>query len=314
MLKLEMAGATRPAGWFATLEVPAEDGSWRADVMASSTDGNRRLVWEAQLSPITVDDIAARTDRYAKEGIRVCWVYPGARPPQWITAVSAVRVRAPQERNEPWQVDDGLAGFVYRSGRWKFQEEPLERFVRWALEEQLVSSELLPRYRRMYLVVDGEQRRFRRDRWWTSQKSIADQGRHEVMRQRQDAARAEREARQKEQEEAAERRRREVEEQERAREAEEAERRRLERDVCALRRRGGGGRRKLSAGSGRGRSARRVWPGNRPSVRSRSARTWRRRGRGGAGCRRSSRPSCLLPSLSTPDASQVFGWRSRRSR
>ncbi|GGY14145.1 hypothetical protein GCM10010358_77950 [Streptomyces minutiscleroticus] len=230
MLKLEVAGAIRTAGWSATLEVPAEDGSWRADVMASSTDESRRMAWEAQLSPITVDDIAARTDRYAKEGIRVCWVHPGARPPQWITAVPAVRVRAPQERNEPWVVDDGLAGFVYRSGRWKFQEEPLERFVRWALEEQLVSAEVLPRYRRVYLVVDGEQRRFRRDRWWTSQKSIADQGRHEVMRQRQDAARAQREARQKEQEEAAERRRREVEEQERARKAEEAERRRLERE------------------------------------------------------------------------------------
>ncbi|WP_437050110.1 competence protein CoiA family protein [Streptomyces sp. enrichment culture] len=117
MLKLEMAGAIRTAGWFATLEVPAEDGSWRADVMASSTDESRRMAWEAQLSPITVDDIAARTDRYAKEGIRVCWVHPGARPPQWITAVPAVRVRAPQERNEPWVVDDGLAGFVYRSGR-----------------------------------------------------------------------------------------------------------------------------------------------------------------------------------------------------
>ncbi|MGI5430863.1 competence protein CoiA family protein [Streptomyces sp. CA-179760] len=117
MLKLEMAGAIRTAGWFATLEVPAEDGSWRADVMASSTDGSRRMAWEAQLSPITVDDIAARTDRYAKIGIRVCWVHPGARPPQWITAVPAVRVRAPQERNEPWVVDDGLAGFVYRSGR-----------------------------------------------------------------------------------------------------------------------------------------------------------------------------------------------------
>ncbi|WP_437050108.1 hypothetical protein [Streptomyces sp. enrichment culture] len=109
----------------------------------------------------------------------------------------------------------------------------MERFVRWALEEQLVSAEVLPRYRRVYLVVDGEQRRFRRDRWWTSQKSIADQGRHEVMRQRQDAARAEREARQKEQEEAAERRRREVEEQERVRKAEEAERRRLEREEGA---------------------------------------------------------------------------------
>ncbi|MFJ5064688.1 hypothetical protein ACIP96_35405 [Streptomyces nigra] len=127
-------------------------------------------------------------------------------------------------------VDDGLAGFVYRSGRWEFQEEPLERFVRWALEEQLVPVEVLPRYRRVYRVVDGEQRRFRRDQWWTSRRSIADQDKHEAMRQRQKAARAERKARQKEQEEAAERRRQELEEQERARKAEEAERRRLQRE------------------------------------------------------------------------------------
>ncbi|MGW0425132.1 hypothetical protein [Streptomyces sp. NPDC003015] len=31
MLKLELAGAIREAGWYAELEVPAEDGSWRAD-------------------------------------------------------------------------------------------------------------------------------------------------------------------------------------------------------------------------------------------------------------------------------------------
>ncbi|MFE1546549.1 competence protein CoiA family protein [Streptomyces sp. NPDC058718] len=230
MLKLEMTGAIRAAGWFAALEVPAEDGSWRADVMASSADGSQRMAWEAQLSPITVDDIAARTERYAAEGIRVCWVHPGARAPQWIDEVPAVRVRAPQERDQPWAVNDGVAGFVHRGGRWEFQEETLERFVRWALEGQLVPAEVLPRYRRVYRVVDGEQRRFRRDQWWTSRKSIADQDRHEVMRQRQEAARAEREARQKEQKEAAERRQEELEEQERVRQAEEDQRWRLQRE------------------------------------------------------------------------------------
>ncbi|MFE7427970.1 competence protein CoiA family protein [Streptomyces sp. NPDC057545] len=230
MLKLEMAGAIRAAGWFAALEVPAEDGSWRADVMASSADGSRRMAWEAQLSQITVDDIADRTDRYADEGIRVCWVHPGARPPRWISAVPAVRVRAPKERGQPWVVDDGLAGFVYRSGRWEFREETLERFVCWALEGQLVPAEVLRRYRRVYRVVDGEQRQFRRDLWWTSKRSVADQDRHEEMRQRQEAERAEREARQQEQEEAAERRRKELEEKERVRKAEEDECRRLQRE------------------------------------------------------------------------------------
>lgn len=79
MLKLEMAAAIRAAGWYATLEVPAEDGSWRADVMASSVDGTHRMAWEAQLPPITLDGIAARTDRYVDEGIQVCWVSPHER-------------------------------------------------------------------------------------------------------------------------------------------------------------------------------------------------------------------------------------------
>lgn len=118
--------------------------------------------------------------------------------------------------------------FDYRAGRWEVRTEPLERFVRWALEEQLVPAEVLPRYRRVYRVVAGEQRQFRRAQWWTSRKSVADQDKHEAMRQRQEAARAKREALQEE--EAAERRRQEAEERERARKAEEAERRRLQRE------------------------------------------------------------------------------------
>ncbi|MGW5779138.1 hypothetical protein [Streptomyces sp. NPDC003863] len=149
----------------------------------------------------------------------------------------AVRVRAPQEREQPWVVDDGLAWFVYHSGRWEFREEPLERFVRWALARQVVPAEVLPRYRRVYRVVKGEQRRFKRDRWWASRKSIADQDKHEAMRksiadrdkheamrQRQEAERAELEARTQEREEAAEWRRKELKEQERARKAQEAAR------------------------------------------------------------------------------------------
>lgn len=43
------------------------------------------MAWEAQLSPITLDDIAARTDRYVDEGIRVCWVSPHEQTPQAIS-------------------------------------------------------------------------------------------------------------------------------------------------------------------------------------------------------------------------------------
>uniref|UniRef100_UPI002F90843E competence protein CoiA family protein n=1 Tax=Streptomyces virginiae TaxID=1961 RepID=UPI002F90843E len=225
MLKLDMAGAIRAAGWFATLEVPAEDGSWRADVMATSTDGTQRMAWEAQLSPITLDDIQARTDRYLDEGVRVCWVSPHKRSPRWISAVPAVRVHAPEE-HEPqlWIVDDGLAGFDYGAGRWMFREEELVQFVRWALHGQVLTVESMPRYRRVYRVVDGEQRQFRRGQWWTSAQSAAAQEKHNAMGQRQELAREERKARQKQLEEEADRQSRLRAEQEQARRAEQAER------------------------------------------------------------------------------------------
>ncbi|MFF9607833.1 competence protein CoiA family protein [Streptomyces sp. NPDC014684] len=229
MLKLEMAAAIRAAGWYATLEVPAEDGSWRADVMASSVDGTQRMAWEAQLSPITLDDIAARTDRYVDEGIRVCWVSPHEQTPQWISAAPAIRVRPPKEREHDWIVDDGLAGFDFAAGGWVFREAPLSQFVRWALHGQLVPTPVLPRYRRVYRVIDGKRRRFRRSQWWTSLQSVGDQKKHEAMRQRQEAAKAEREAR----EEEAERRRWALEKQERARRAEEAERLRKQQEEAS---------------------------------------------------------------------------------
>lgn len=163
MLKLELAGAIRAADWYAELEVPAEDGSWRADVMASSPDGTQRMAWEAQLSPITVEDIRARTARYRAEGITVCWVSPHRKPPQWIDVVPAVRVRAP-EAEEPWVVDDGVAGFDFRAGGWAVREEELQQFVRWVLHGQLTPCRSLPRYRRVTRVVDDQYWIFRRDR------------------------------------------------------------------------------------------------------------------------------------------------------
>ncbi|MFD4862472.1 hypothetical protein [Streptomyces atratus] len=57
--------------------VPAADGSWRADVMATSPDSEQRMAWEAQLSLITVEDITARTDRYTAEGVAECRARPG---------------------------------------------------------------------------------------------------------------------------------------------------------------------------------------------------------------------------------------------
>ncbi|MFH8387524.1 competence protein CoiA [Kitasatospora sp. NPDC018058] len=92
LTKLQLAHAIRAAGWYAELEVRAPDGSWRADVMASSADGARRTAWEAQLSPITRDEFRERTARYAAAGIAVCWVALSSR--SWVGAAPTVVVSA----------------------------------------------------------------------------------------------------------------------------------------------------------------------------------------------------------------------------
>ncbi|MEU8949701.1 competence protein CoiA family protein [Streptomyces sp. NPDC048489] len=225
MLKLELAGAIREAGWYAELEVPAEDGSWRADVMASSPDGAQRMAWEAQLSPITVEDIRARTAHYRAERITVCWVSPHKKAPQWIGAVPAVRVRAPEVKG-PWVVDDGVAGFDFRAGGWAVREEELQHFVRWVLHGYLSPCRSLPRYRKVTRVVEDRYWIFRRDLWWTSRQSSRAQTEHEQMRQRQEKGKEAAEARKKQKEAEAERRRKALEEEDRLRRAAEAAARR----------------------------------------------------------------------------------------
>ncbi|WP_330261049.1 competence protein CoiA family protein [Streptomyces sp. NBC_00539] len=247
MLKLEMAAAIRAAGWHAELEVPAQDRTWRADVMATSPDGARRMAWEAQLSPITVDDIRTRTDRYRAHGIDVCWVSPHARTPVWMGEVPSIRVRPPLGP-DPWTVDDGLAGFNAAGGRWEFREEPLPHFVAWVLRGSVITRRTLPAYRRVSRTVEDEYQTYVRDLWWTSRKSAQAQVEHEQMRlqreaeaQAREAERQKRaaEAARKREERAADNRRRRAEVVERGRRAREgqAERARVLRQEAARLRR-----------------------------------------------------------------------------
>ncbi|MGH3523784.1 MAG: competence protein CoiA [Mycobacterium sp.] len=72
-LKVELAQAVRKVqGWTAQLEV-AESG-WRADVLATSQDGSRRIAFEAQLSCIVETEVRYRTRRYEASDVEVCWV------------------------------------------------------------------------------------------------------------------------------------------------------------------------------------------------------------------------------------------------
>jgi competence protein CoiA len=91
LLKLELAAAIRDAGWHAELEVPGH--GWRADVLAVSPDGTRRIAFEAQLAAATVADLAERTHTMAADGVEVCWITD--KDTTWVTHVPSARVRRP---------------------------------------------------------------------------------------------------------------------------------------------------------------------------------------------------------------------------
>ncbi|MFI1386328.1 competence protein CoiA family protein [Embleya sp. NPDC020886] len=149
LLKLELLTAVRDAGWFARLEVAASDGSWRADVLATSPDGTHRMAWEAQLSPIGVDAIRARTAKLARDDVTVCWVAPapkpGTPPAPWLDAVPAVEATPTDtDTTVTWTLTHGLRRFAMcvdpapgaAPRRWWEPVEgvPLSRFVGWVLK------------------------------------------------------------------------------------------------------------------------------------------------------------------------------------
>lgn len=184
LLKRALATAVRAAGWNATLEFTGPDGSWRADVLAYNPKDGDQFAWEAQLSPITDEDISGRTERYWDDDVDVCWVSTADRLP-WIDVVPAIRVRDPGQGHE-LLIADGVATFSYARGRWDaYDDLPLSNFVTWALRRQTIFHSVGRRYQRIwYPQVRGYRRR---EAIWTSDRSINDEARHEAMRQRQEA-------------------------------------------------------------------------------------------------------------------------------
>ncbi|MEV4281481.1 competence protein CoiA family protein [Actinoplanes xinjiangensis] len=184
LLKLELATRIRDAGWHAELEVRADDGTWRADVLASAHDDSRRIASEAQLSPITDDDIRDRTERYRNEDIDVCWVSPAETTVRWLSKVPSIRVRDPKD-GRSWEVVDGVARFDFQQGAWIAVDDlDLTQFILWVLNDKTTPHQVLPRYRRVWFPTD--QRYGRRQLIWTSQRSVGEEARHEVKRQRQE--------------------------------------------------------------------------------------------------------------------------------
>ncbi|WP_234351450.1 hypothetical protein [Streptomyces sp. XY413] len=135
LLKLELAAAARQAGAHAELEVRGPDGAWRADVLASDPAGAWRTALEAQLSPITPDDIAARTERMLQDGVSSVWFSDRMRAP-WFGTVPWARV---ETGDGALAVREGLAKFSGRHWEAGPQGVPAAEFLRWVFAGRVLS-------------------------------------------------------------------------------------------------------------------------------------------------------------------------------
>ncbi|GGT01314.1 competence protein CoiA [Streptomyces violaceus] len=139
LLKLELATAARAAGFRAELEVGNEARTWRADVLVFDLQDRPFMALEAQLSPMTPQDARMRTDRYAVDGVAVCWVAMEKRP--WERGVPSLRVAPPRNRGDAWTVRYGMARYTWAAPRtvktkaaWTHISCSLDDAIRWILQ------------------------------------------------------------------------------------------------------------------------------------------------------------------------------------
>ncbi|MGW6145596.1 competence protein CoiA family protein [Streptomyces sp. NPDC055140] len=139
LLKLELATAARAAGFRAELEVGNEARTWRADVLVFDGQDRPFMALEAQLSPMTPQDARMRTDRYAADGVAVCWVSMEKRP--WERGVPSLRVAPPRNRGDAWTVRHGMARYTWTAphtlktkAAWTHISCSLEEAIRWILQ------------------------------------------------------------------------------------------------------------------------------------------------------------------------------------
>jgi competence protein CoiA len=119
LLKIELAAAIRAAGWHAELEVPGN--GWRADVLATSPDGSRRVAWEAQLASATVADLAERTATMIADGVEVCWVTD--KDTTWVTHIPSVRIQWPEADTTHALAPNGRPALVVTDGHARFEPD-----------------------------------------------------------------------------------------------------------------------------------------------------------------------------------------------
>lgn len=72
LAKRVIRDVARTRGWEAEIEARHPDGIWQADVLVSGY--GRRIAFEVQWSPQTLEDYQRRTDRYRDSGIETVWL------------------------------------------------------------------------------------------------------------------------------------------------------------------------------------------------------------------------------------------------
>lgn len=139
LLKLVLATAARAAGFRAELEVGNEAQTWRADVLVFDRQDRPFMALEAQLSPMTPQDARMRTDRYAADGVAVCWVAVEKRP--WERGVPSLRIAPPRNRGDAWTVCYGMARYTWAAphtlktkAAWTHISCSLDEAFRWILQ------------------------------------------------------------------------------------------------------------------------------------------------------------------------------------
>jgi hypothetical protein len=138
--KAAIIAAATALGWNARAEVPADNRSWIADVLAER-DG-RRVAFEVQLSGQVEGGYQHRQARYAAEGIECYWLTKRARPAE-LRDVPALNIRltdtditvaATARSNDRVPLEDFITATLTGELRWAPPaRSPQDAKVRWAL-------------------------------------------------------------------------------------------------------------------------------------------------------------------------------------
>lgn len=137
MLKKKIASIVRLYGWSAEVEASPRDGDltrWRADVLATNSDGSRQIAFEIQLSAMSIPEGKARTERYLADSIEAVWI-TNRTSAKWFARVPSLRI------DNDMDVIGGLAQFL--SDAWKPWFCPLDDVLRGILNDT-IANEVVP--------------------------------------------------------------------------------------------------------------------------------------------------------------------------